>query len=239
MAKRILCIGGHVGDLELTAGAVMASNAVDGGENFTLALTAGERGNPPHISVADYRKQKIQEAEAFASMVNGKAYVLDYPDAELPNNEQVRYEVANYIRKICPDIIITHWKSEMHKDHNNTHYIVTEAAGMAPLDCDRLEGERCPNIPVYYAENWEDSSDFQPYIYVDVTRGYDLWCKALHTHWIVMNSTSFPYYDYYTTLARLRGCLNKTKYAMAFDVPSRKKVIRTDMLLSKYNGVIL
>ena len=237
MAKRILCIGAHVGDVELAAGALMASNTVDGGENFTLALTAGERGNPSHISVADYRKQKIQEAEAFASMVNGKAYVMDYPDGELPNNEQVRMEVANYIRKIRPDIIVTHWSSEMHKDHNNTHYIVTDAAGIASIECDKLEGKR-HNAPVYYAENWEDTPNFEPYIYVDVTRGYELWCEALHTSWAAMNA-SFPYYDYYTTLARLRGCLNKTKYAIAFDVPSRKKVIRTDMLLSSFNGITL
>ena len=46
MAKTILAIGGHIGDACLTAGGVMAANAVDGGKNYTLALTAGERGNP-------------------------------------------------------------------------------------------------------------------------------------------------------------------------------------------------
>ena len=29
MARRILAIGGHIGDAELTAGSLMASNAVD------------------------------------------------------------------------------------------------------------------------------------------------------------------------------------------------------------------
>lgn len=77
MAKTILAIGGHIGDAELTAGGVLASNAVDGGRNYTLALTAGERGNPAGVTVADYRKQKISEAEAFAALVNGKAFVLD------------------------------------------------------------------------------------------------------------------------------------------------------------------
>ena len=80
MAKRILAIGGHIGDAELTAGPLMAANAVDGGESFTLAMTAGERGNPPHLTVEEYRRQKISEAEAFAGMVNGKAFVLPYRD---------------------------------------------------------------------------------------------------------------------------------------------------------------
>ena len=121
MSRRILAIGGHIGDAELTAGSLMAANAVDGGENFTLAMTAGERGNPPHLTVAEYREQKVAEAEAFARMMNGRAYVLPYADGELPNNEDVRYEVANVIREVRPDLIVTHWRSAMHKDHNTTH----------------------------------------------------------------------------------------------------------------------
>ena len=133
MAKTILAIGGHIGDAELTAGGVLASNAVDGGRSFTLALTAGERGNPAGVTVADYRKQKICEAKAFAELVNGEAYVLDHPDGELPDNEEVRYEVANIIRKLRPDVIITHWKSSMHKDHDRTHRIVCDAQFLASV----------------------------------------------------------------------------------------------------------
>ena len=50
MGKTILAIGGHIGDMELTAGGLMATNYLDGGKNITLALTAGERGNPPHLT---------------------------------------------------------------------------------------------------------------------------------------------------------------------------------------------
>jgi LmbE family N-acetylglucosaminyl deacetylase len=88
MAKTILAIGGHIGDACLTAGGVMASNAVEGGKNYTLALTAGEKGNPPHMTREEYKKQKIQEAKNFMAMMNGEAYVLDYGDGELPNDEK-------------------------------------------------------------------------------------------------------------------------------------------------------
>ena len=43
--KTILAIGAHVGDMELTAGALLASCAVAGGRAVTLALTAGEKGH--------------------------------------------------------------------------------------------------------------------------------------------------------------------------------------------------
>jgi hypothetical protein len=41
-----------------------------------------------------------------------------------------------------------------------------------------------------------------------------------------MNSKDFKYYDYYTSLARCRGALNKTMYAEAFAVYDRQKVGR-------------
>ncbi len=228
MAKTILAIGGHIGDAELTAGGVMAANAVDGGKNYTLALTAGERGNPPHLTVAEYRVQKIAEAKAFAEMVNGEAFVLDYMDGELPNNEEVRYQVASIIRKVKPDVILTHWHSTMHKDHNNTHLIVPDAQFLASVvESEKIEGKR-HYAPVYFSENWEDDLDFRPAFYVDITKGYDLWCEALKTQWFVMNSKDFKYYDYYTSLARCRGCLNKTMYAEAFAMYDRNRIMRKD-----------
>ena len=228
MAKIIMAIGGHIGDAELTAGGVMAANAVDGGKNYTLALTAGERGNPPHLSVQEYRKQKIAEASAFAKMVNGESFVLEYADGELPNNEEVRYQVANIIRKVKPDVILTHWHSSMHKDHNNTHLIVPDAQFLASVvECDKIEGAR-HYAPVYFCENWEDDMDFRPSFYVDFTKGYDLWCEALKTQWFVMNSKDFKYYDYYTSLARCRGALNKTMYAEAFAMHDYKRILRKD-----------
>lgn len=228
MAKTILAIGGHIGDAELTAGGVMAANAVDGGKNYTLALTAGERGNPPHLSVSEYRKQKINEAKAFAKMVNGESFVLEYADGELPNNEEVRYQVANIIRKVKPDVILTHWHSTMHKDHNNTHLIVPDAQFLASVvECDKIEGAR-HYAPVYFCENWEDDMDFKPSFYVDFTKGYDLWCEALKTQWFVMNSKDFKYYDYYTSLARCRGALNRTMYAEAFAMHEYKRILRKD-----------
>ena len=228
MAKTILAIGGHIGDAELTAGGVMAANAVDGGKNYTLALTAGERGNPPHLTVAEYRVQKIAEAKAFAEMVNGEAFVLEYMDGELPNNEEVRYQVASIIRKVKPDVILTHWKSTMHKDHNNTHLIVPDAQFLASVvESEKIEG-KCHYAPVYFSENWEDDLDFSPAFYVDITKGYELWCEALKTQWFVMNSKDFKYYDYYTSLARCRGCLNKTMYAESFAMHDRKRIMRKD-----------
>ena len=72
MLQTILAIGAHVGDMELTAGGVLASCAVQGGKIVTLALTAGEKGAPAGADVAAYRAQKCSEASAFAKMLGGR-----------------------------------------------------------------------------------------------------------------------------------------------------------------------
>ena len=228
MGKTILAIGGHIGDMELTAGGLMATNALNGGKNITLALTAGERGNPAHLSVLEYRRQKINEAKAYMDLMNGEALVLKYADGELPNNDEVKKEVAEIIVKYKPDLIVTHWHSSMHKDHNNTHYIVQDAQFIAGVIGNK-EGIR-HYAPVYFCENWEDDNDFDPYIYVDITKGFDLWSKALHTQWFVMNSKDFAYYDYYTSLARCRGALSGKRYAQCFNVlKHHKKEVRDEL----------
>ena len=221
--KTILAIGGHIGDMELTAGGIMASNAIKGGKNITLALTAGERGNPAHLTPAEYRVQKVKEAETFAKMVNGEAIVLKYCDGELPMSDEVVNEIVEIIVKYKPNVIVTHWKSTMHRDHNNTHLLVQEAQFRAGVVGNK-DGIR-HYAPLYFCENWEDSDDFVPYVYVDITDGYELWKKAIQTHWFIMNSKDFKYFDYYTSLARCRGALMKKQYAECFAVHDRQKKI--------------
>ena len=51
--NRILAIGGHVGDMELTCGGILATCAAAGGHIATLALTAGEKGVPAGQTAED------------------------------------------------------------------------------------------------------------------------------------------------------------------------------------------
>ena len=91
MSKVIMAIGAHIGDMELTVGGVLATEALKGAKIVTVALTAGERGNPKGVSQEDYRKQKVAEAKAFVDTLGpNKAIVFEYRDGELPNNEEVR-----------------------------------------------------------------------------------------------------------------------------------------------------
>lgn len=227
MSKTFMAIGAHIGDMELTAGCVLAHQAKKGDKIITVALTAGERGNPKGMTCAEYRKQKVSEAKAFAEMLNGEAIVLDHIDGQLPDDEAVRFEVAQLIRAYRPNVIFTHWGKSLHKDHNVCSRIVVDAQFYAGIDVgDKLAGERY-YAPVYFAENWEDSEDFIPYVFVDCSDGFDLWSQAIQKHWFIMNSTSFRYYDYYTHLVHVRGALSRQyQLAQCFTVFEHQKFTR-------------
>lgn len=229
MSKTIMAIGAHIGDMELTAGGVLASMSLEGHKIITVALTSGEKGNPKHLSIEDYRKQKHAEAKAFTDMLNGISIVLPYDDGTLTNTDTIKFEVADLIRKYKPDILITHWKQSMHKDHETTHLIVNDAQFYAGLPGFIRKDSAHFAAGPYYAENWEDPTDFQPYVYVHVSdEGYKLWQKAISTHWFALNSTSFKYKEYYEALMIVRGKEARTLYAQAFDLsPISKKIIKT------------
>lgn len=227
--KTIMAIGGHIGDAELTCGGVLASLSLQGYKIVTVALTAGERGNPAGMSVADYRVQKEGEAKAFAEMLGGEAVVLPYCDGELPDDEKVRFEVCDLIRKYRPCALLTHWKNSMHKDHRACHRIVKDAQFFAGLPSIERELPAHYAAGPYYAQNWEDEVDFHPYVYVEVTEeGFKLWQKAIQTSWFAINSPSFKYAEYYAALMKTNGIYARKAYAEAFDIEDyEKKVIKT------------
>nr|WP_240633228.1 PIG-L family deacetylase [Paenibacillus montanisoli] len=79
----ILAIGGHAGDMDLTAGAVIAKYTQEGHRATFLHLTPGEKGHP-RLTPDEYGKQKIEEAQKFAEIVGADVRFLSYKDAELP-----------------------------------------------------------------------------------------------------------------------------------------------------------
>ena len=157
--KHILAIGGHAGDMDLTAGAALAKYIAQGHTATLLHLTPGEKGHP-RKTPEEYAEQKIAEAEEFARIIGAKVRFLDYKDAELPVNDAVKLEVADIIREEKPDIIITHWHGSIHRDHRNTAAIVEEARFYAGLPTIERELPAHYVSTLYYADNWEDPYDF-------------------------------------------------------------------------------
>ena len=131
----------------------------------------------------------------------------------------MRFEVCDIIRSVKPDIIVTHHAKSMHKDHVACHRIVQDAWFYAAIEGFKRELPRHFARTLYFSENWEDAEDFKPYVYLDVSAGYELWFKAIDHHRFTVESTSFAYKEYYAHLKRLRGIEGRTQYCECFMIP--------------------
>ncbi len=217
--RTILAIGGHAGDMEISCGAVLAKHAKLGDRVVMLHMNLGEGGNPD-LPPEKYGEQKRREAKAAADIIGAEVIFGPYKDGQIPDDEDARHYVSDIIRQVQPTHIITHWKYSIHKDHANTHAIVTDAVLLASLEGVESDYPRHRNVRgVYYTENWEDMEEYSPYIFVDVTETLPVWEEAVKQYEFIGGDISpFPYFDYYKSLARVRGALARVTYAVTFTI---------------------
>ena len=221
----ILAVGAHAGDMEVSCGAVLYKHVRQGDRVVLLHLTPGEGGNP-RMPPAAYAVQKRHEAETTAKAMGAEVQFGPYRDGELPVSDEARMFVADIIRQVKPTHIIAHWRTSIHKDHAAAHVLTMDAVLLASLESVETGHERHRGVrAVCYTENWEDQEGFTPYMLVDVSAELEAWRSWITSYEFIKGGISpFAYLDYYTALARVRGAVAGTKYAVAFDVhPSEKK----------------
>lgn len=230
--RTILAVGAHAGDMELTAGPVLVRQRSLGDRIVLLHLTLGEGGNP-RLAPALYGEQKRLEALAVADAMGAEVIFGPYADGELPNDDAARRYVADVIRQVKPTHIIAHWATSIHKDHAAAHAITSDAVLLASLEGVASDYPRHRGVRrIYFAENWEDMTGFQPYVYVGVTeQDVATWREAVTRYEFVGGDiASFRYLDYYDALFTLRGALSRQDRAAAFDIDASGKRLIVDRI---------
>jgi len=226
--RAILAIGAHPGDMEVTCGALLAKQAKRGDRVVLLHLTAGEGGNP-RVKSEVYGAQKKREAAAAAKVIKAEVNFGPFADGQLENTDQTRRFVVDVIRRVKPAYVITHWRNGLHKDHIAAHFVTSDAVLLASLEGFKTDYPPHRGIRgIYYTENWEDKADFSPYVYVDVSDTLGLWEECVKQYELIRGGISdFPYFEYYQSLARVRGAESGFKAAVAFDIDSwgKKRVL--------------
>jgi len=82
----------------------------------------------------------------------------------------------------------------------------------------------------FFAENWEDMTNFQADTYFDISPVYDRWVEACSEFPMWRGETGFRYSDYYRSLAVMRGCLGGFQYAAALMSSSEQRERRVRSL---------
>ena len=226
-----MAIAAHPGDGLFTMGAVLAQQIRRGGTGILLSLSLGEKGAPKDIAVQRYGEMQRTATEKATRLLGSEATFLTYPDAEIPFNEESTLTVCDVIREHKPDVIVTHWSGSWHKDHQNCHLIVRDAVFYSGLETLVRSRPPHPVSKVFYADNWEDASQFVPDTYLDIEAIYEKWIQACDFYPMWRGQTGFfRYNDYYSSLSIVRGCLSGFKHAVALMSDPGHRMVRSQSL---------
>jgi LmbE family N-acetylglucosaminyl deacetylase len=196
--RKIIVTGGHPGDPEYGCGGTIARYNDLGYEVTLLYLNRGEW--PP----GDEGASRIAEAKtacdilsakpSYAGQINSKAIV----DAS-------HYEAfRKIIEALGPDAVFTHWPIDNHADHRAISMLAYDAW---------LKLKKKFAFYYYEVSNGEDTVQFAPTHYVDISKTEPRKRRACYAH---ASQSPDRYYALQEQITRLRGIESGHRHAEGF-----------------------
>ena len=127
-----LAIGAHPDDVEFGCGGTLAKWAAAGCHIHHLVCTDGSKGSwDSDQSAADLVAARQKEQREASRRLGGEGHVifLNWPDGELESGLRQRWQVAYWIRRVRPDVVLGHdpWKRyRLHPDHRHAGFLATD-----------------------------------------------------------------------------------------------------------------
>ena len=183
---RALSIGAHPDDAEFGAGGTLAIWAAAGCEVTMLIVTDGSKGSwDEGMTHADLIERRREEQHAAGAVLGAaRTIMLGHVDGELEYSMDLRAELCLWIRRLRPDVVLTHdpWQRyQLHPDHR--------VAGLAAVD-----GVVAARDHLFFADQLSDGvakhrpdwiylwSADEPNHWVDIAEVFDTKIDALLTH---------------------------------------------------------
>jgi LmbE family N-acetylglucosaminyl deacetylase len=120
---RVLAIAAHPDDTEFGAGGTLAKWAGAGTEVSILVATDGSKGTwDPALDPDELVERRRVETRAAAEVLGatGEVVFLDHVDGELRHSPALQEELASWIRRLRPEVVLSWdpWRRYMlHPDH--------------------------------------------------------------------------------------------------------------------------
>ena len=134
--RTFLMIGAHPDDMDMLAGGLALKLLAKGHKAVFLSVTNGNAG---HMTLdRDALRECRQREMENASAVFGLPYdTLGIDDGTLTADLSTREKLMRYIRRLQPDVIITHRSCDYHPDHRACGQLVCDCSYMVcvPLFC--------------------------------------------------------------------------------------------------------
>ena len=177
---RVLAIGIHPDDVEISCGGTVATLGARGDEVVILDLTRGEsstNGTP---------EERAREAEEAARILGVKRRInAALPDAGLRFDDlEQRRAIVTVIRAVRPHVVLIPNPDDQHPDHAAGGLLSQHAVFMANVDGYVTEagGVRQARWGVTRSLLYNGRREVRPDLVVDITAAYDTKTNAIRAH---------------------------------------------------------
>ena len=202
--KKVLVIGAHPDDPESMCAGTMLKLKAMGAEVVAVYLTSGEAGI---VGKTHEQARTIRQAEArkACEVLGVRAVFMTQTDGNAEVNKERYAEMKALIEAEKPDMVITHWPIDSHRDHRVCSILVYDAWRMTGRGFD-----------LYYSEvmTGMQTQNFTPTLWVDITDYRDKKIEAYLCH--ESQELEGAVKEYHDTMERMRGMECQAKYAEAF-----------------------
>ena len=218
---RVLAIGCHPDDLEIACGGTLRKYVEQGAEVYMCHVANGNQGHVV-IEPGVLRVTRTLEAIRSGAVIGAKEVInLDVPDMEVNSHDlKIMDAMAEVVRKVRPDVIITHNDDDYMLDHKETSIIATNGSFCSGLSHRPRRYEPFSSfVPVFFMDTLA-GVNFQPTHYVDITEQIDTKIKALECHesqlkWMLEHD-NIDFADMVRTCSKYRGYQCGVAYAEGF-----------------------
>ena len=223
--KKVLAVGCHPDDIEIMCAGTLAL-LKDYNWSVTIStMTAGDCGSAT-LSKEEISEIRKKEALTSAKILNANYYCMENEDIFVLYDRPTLLKAIDLVRKVKPDIVITHSPVDYMVDHETTSRIIKTACFSAGIQNIKTETEPYMKIPyLYYMDPLEGIDDLgqriNPTTLVDITSKINIKEKMLSTHksqrdWLMSHNGIDEYTIAMKEFSALRGKEYGSQFAEGF-----------------------
>ncbi|HEV2395762.1 MAG TPA: PIG-L family deacetylase [Candidatus Sulfotelmatobacter sp.] len=201
---KVVVTGGHPDDPESGCGGTIALYSSLGHEVVILYLTRGEVGIEGK-SVKESANIRTAESKKACEILKARPVFAGQVDGSTEVNPARYKEFRQLLEAERPDVVLTHWPIDSHRDHR--------AASLLTYDA-WLESGRKFELYYYEVDQGEQTQVFAPTHYVDITHTESSKRAACYAHASQQPQTTF--YVLHDMMNRFRGLEYGVRYAEGF-----------------------
>jgi len=212
---KVLVVGAHMDDAEIYCGGTLRKYILRGDEAHVLVVTNGNKGSFVYGPKELTEIRRAEQQEACRRLGAQEPHFFDYEDNLLVDSVELRLKLLGMMRKVSPDVIITHTPQDGSNDHGAVGNGVIKALIGLPFKNMPVAETPMKKMPQVFFMEPAGGIGFMPEQYVDIS---DVQEDKVHAFKAYESQLAYDprYLENIEVVGRFRGYQAGYQYAECF-----------------------